>query len=685
MHYKVVCKLICTCLTIWLCCAGNQTLGQDTLRFSSLGDKINLFDLKNIKYIQTNDAVTYPEITAFKFNGELSDGSYKNGHAHWIKATLFNDTDNNTCLFFYTANVQFANLYAQNAQSSLAYTAACGIYMPTHYLESKNSIDYVSLPITKGETLNVYIRLYNITNRDIWTNLRLEKSEYYYQTLQLKRKSELNETYIIIIFCSALTFLLLFMAFTYLKNKQRNYLYFCIYLLGAVVYSCTRLNSSTLLGYWINHVPFFRTLLNEPSQFLFFAAYNLFGIELLNIKKNDKLLYKILRLLSLIYISYAVFHFSYIAITHNVVMRDKLFFISRIVLFPINALIILRTYFTLRKLLIYKYFIIGVLIYFFSAIIAAFSDYLFRTSGTYGSTLTSANIFQLGIMAETLCFAFAIGYKTKLIDDERKENQENYIAQLKINQVLAEKTNQELEEKIQERTDEVVAYQNQIQEQKKAELQLIYEKKISDIENVALRSQMNPHFLFNSLNAIKFFILSNQNKQATNYLNRFSKLIRLILEHSKESVISLTDELTALKLYLEIESTRFDDTFSYTINIQNDVSVDQLFVPPLLLQPFVENAIWHGLLPKKNGEKLLNISILVEVTHFVFVIEDNGIGRELSKQKKEKDSRSHRSLGMKITEERIDLFNKNSKRNIDLTIIDLPNHSGTRVEIRYEQ
>ena len=102
------------------------------------------------------------------------------------------------------------------------------------------------------------------------------------------------------------------------------------------------------------------------------------------------------------------------------------------------------------------------------------------------------------------------------------------------------------------------------------------------------------------------------------------------------------------------------------------------------MQPFVENAIWHGLLPKKEGEKLLNISVVEEDGNYVFVIEDNGIGRLLSAQKKIKDKRLHQSLGMQITEERIDLYNKSAKGNIHLTIIDLPNNSGTRVEIRYQ-
>lgn len=656
---------------------------QDAILFSKLPERISMSKLGRISFIEVSDTISFPHIANYSFQNKLSKGIYKTKTAYWLRACFLNDTDANVLLYFYTGSTQLVNLYAQNHKTKLIYTSSSGTYMPIQYLRDKEIQTYISLPLAINEPVEVFIRLYNLTNRNIKTDLTLEKSNAYFDTIQAKKKSELNETFIIIIFCSSLMFLFLFMSFTYIKNRQRVYLYFCLYLLGAVIYSCTRLSSSTLVGSWINHEPFIRTLLNEPSQFLFFAAYNLFAIELLNIKENDRLLYKILRVLSLIYVLYAIFHFCFIAITHDVIIRDKLFVITRILLFPINGFLIIRTMLTLNKITIYKYFISGVLIYFFGAILAALSDYLFRTTGSYGSYLTSGNIFQIGIMAEALCFAFAIGYRTKLIDDERKEHQENYIDQLKINQEIYEKTNLELEDKIYQRTIEIVAYQKQIQEQKKAELKLIYEKKISELENVALRSQMNPHFLFNSLNAIKFFILSNQNNQAANYLNRFSKLIRLILEHSKESLIDLNNELKALKLYLEIESTRFDDSFSYNIQIDEDVNADTLLVPPLLLQPFVENAIWHGLLPKKNAEKLLQISILKRKENYLFIIEDNGIGRASSNKKKSADKNLRRSFGMQITQERIDLYNNNTQGNIKLKIIDLPANSGTRIEIIY--
>src|SRR5690606_29894299 len=176
-----------------------------------------------------------------------------------------------------------------------------------------------------------------------------------------------------------------------------------------------------------------------------------------------------------------------------------------------------------------------------------------------------------------------------------------------------------------------------------------------------------PHFLFNSLNAIKYFILSRRIEEAASYLNRFSKLLRMILEYSKQELITLEEELEALRIYLEIESTRFDSSFSYRLEVESNVRADQLTVPPLLLQPFAENAIWHGLLPKTEGPKTLDIHISEVDKGFLFVVGDNGIGRHRAAAMERKTSRS---FGRQITQERVDIFNRTSHAKIYIDTID---------------
>ena len=206
--------------------------------------------------------------------------------------------------------------------------------------------------------------------------------------------------------------------------------------------------------------------------------------------------------------------------------------------------------------------------------------------------------------------------------------------------------------------------ENRKKEQQLAEMQ----QQKTDLEMRALRAQMNPHFIFNSLNSINMFILENNKKQASEYLSKFSRLIRLILHNSQERFIPLEAELEALELYLELESLRFENKFDYKISVDEEVDVAALKVPPLIIQPHAENAIWHGLMHKKQKGHL-EIEFHQHEKILICKVTDDGIGRKRSEElKKSKSSLKHRSMGIKITESRISSI--------------LMNGSGQSVEIK---
>jgi LytS/YehU family sensor histidine kinase len=164
---------------------------------------------------------------------------------------------------------------------------------------------------------------------------------------------------------------------------------------------------------------------------------------------------------------------------------------------------------------------------------------------------------------------------------------------------------------------------------KKQRLKSEYEKKLANVEMSALLAQMNPHFLFNSLNSIDSYIIRNESKKASEYLNNFARLMRLILQNSRSNYINLKDELEALELYMQMESLRFKNKFCYSIAIDENVESSSIVIPPMLIQPYVENAIWHGLMHKTNGtEGLVKINISKNADDLLCVIEDNGIGRK---------------------------------------------------------
>jgi ligand-binding sensor domain-containing protein/putative methionine-R-sulfoxide reductase with GAF domain len=196
-------------------------------------------------------------------------------------------------------------------------------------------------------------------------------------------------------------------------------------------------------------------------------------------------------------------------------------------------------------------------------------------------------------------------------------------------------------------------------------------QKMSEVEMQALRAQMNPHFIFNCLNSINRYIVKSDQVTASLYLTKFAKLIRLILDNSNSKNVILSNELEALKLYIDMEALRFDKKFSYEIKLAEGVPADSIELPPLIIQPYVENAIWHGLLHMQTvGHLRIHISLPHE-NMLQCVIEDNGIGRTKSRELKSKSATTKKSLGMKLTENRLSLLNRHAQLNASVEIIDL--------------
>ncbi len=220
----------------------------------------------------------------------------------------------------------------------------------------------------------------------------------------------------------------------------------------------------------------------------------------------------------------------------------------------------------------------------------------------------------------------------------------------------------------------------------KESLQRDFDKKLAILELQTLRAQMNPHFLFNSLNSINSFIIKNEQELASEYLSKFSKLIRCVLNNSKLPKVMLSNELEALQLYVEMESLRFSNKFEYTINVAPEIDEDYTEIPPLIIQPYVENSIWHGLMNKKDGIGKLVIEIKKENNLLICTIEDNGIGREAAKHFKSKGAEKIKSYGMDITEERLSFINNDADNHSNLIIVDLKDESGkgigTRVQLK---
>ena len=187
---------------------------------------------------------------------------------------------------------------------------------------------------------------------------------------------------------------------------------------------------------------------------------------------------------------------------------------------------------------------------------------------------------------------------------------------------------------------------------------------------------MNPHFTFNSMNSIRHYIANRDKESAQDYLGKFGRLMRLTLQHSDVDQITIEEELEAVQLYLELEAIRFEQPFKFNITVDDalDPSFDRM--PPMLLQPYLENGIWHGLAHLKNRQGQISVNMKQDGAFLVCEITDNGIGRKQAAQVQKPRSEDHKSMGMAITKERLDIINASRKQALSQTINDSVDDAG---------
>jgi two-component sensor histidine kinase len=205
--------------------------------------------------------------------------------------------------------------------------------------------------------------------------------------------------------------------------------------------------------------------------------------------------------------------------------------------------------------------------------------------------------------------------------------------------------------------------------------------RISELESRALRSQINPHFMFNSLNGIREAVLGGRTKVASDYLDKFSLLMRNILEHSDRATVSLEREIETIRLYVELEQLRFEEPFRFTIEVTESLDAASVAIPPMLIQPVVENAIWHGL-GTKRGDKLLSISFSGDERRITCRVEDNGVGRSAAVVRKARMPGDRRARGMQITRDLLEALRASTGDGAGIDVVDLFNADGSAAGTR---
>ena len=218
---------------------------------------------------------------------------------------------------------------------------------------------------------------------------------------------------------------------------------------------------------------------------------------------------------------------------------------------------------------------------------------------------------------------------------------------------------------------------------KSAEIKLAFKyKELEELKMTALQSQMNPHFLFNSLNSINNFVLKNEVEKASDYITKFSRLIRVILKSSTSLTVPFSEELGILSLYVKLEQMRINGGFEYHVEIDKEIKLNEIKVPPLFLQPYIENAIWHGL-THVVGDKKISLAIFKDKNTVICEITDNGIGINKATEQSHKKINRRKFFGTQATENRIQLLYKKSNVDIKITDISTKDSTGTKVRISF--
>lgn len=519
------------------------------------------------------------------------------------------------------------------------------------------------------------LNTWNVSSREVLTKriyIFTAESMYKYENESTERRM-LPEA-VGIFFQGAIWIMMFYMFFLYFQNnRDTTYLFYGLYMFCAMYYLLQKVAGDGPFYFLFGENPMVRYILNEPTQWLVFFFYNMFILRFLEIRRFSQKLSRIVVGISIAYIVYMIAESAYFIVTFDKEVQASMFMISRVIVLTLSFFTIGYTIIAVRSPLL-RYIVAGTV--FFILLSTVSMMYSLRVEWLPDTSLYPINFMQIGIFGEILFFSLGLGKRIHITSTEKEEVQQAYIDQLVRNEEIIQESNRNLSEQVFKRTNEIIYKSKELEKEREQKLKTQYEKQLMESEMSTLRLQMNPHFIFNSLNSIRYYILKEDSEKASDYITAFSKLLRMILQHSREKTIKLEDELDALRLYIEFERTRFENKFDFSIDVAEDVDVADIPIQPLLIQPFVENSIWHGLL-HKDGIGHLLVRVFMEDQFLMVIVEDDGIGRGKSREYNSAKSSTYKSMGMQITKDRLRMMAKVQNSNSGYEIVDLVNTDGT--------
>jgi hypothetical protein len=640
-----------------------------------LTEYITLGDHNQVFILPGKPGLQWPKVKLEK-NWENAGSFAQKGQPlkeQWFRCTLYNSDTVERRIGFWNNGAQYSKLYVlKNGTDTLLESGEFTLASKLQFLHDGK---YNSFSISARDSVELFGYINYSSLRQITQVYAIYDIGFYHRALAGKMISQWGTSQYHSFVLGALLFAVLFVGLIGIWFKNNSYRYYILFLLGSIIFILTKGDQYSYLGMLTQYLGRYRATFSESIQFLFFAAYAMFVLKLMKVERYPAL-YRLGKIMVAIFMGYAIGIGIYLWAAGKVGPSTPAYVGSRLLayVFSIYVLVaIIRKVESPGK----NFYIAGSI----SFILFSLLGFLRQDnpSGILGA-FSPVWYIQTGILVEAVLFGLALGYQMYLVEQDKRNNYKAYIQQLEVNERLTKQMNVELEKTVAERTKE-------LEIEKEKQLRLEYEQKITQLEMQALRSQMNPHFIFNSLSSIRYQIQSGQYENASQYLLKFSQLLRQTLENSRKDTVTLEEELALTKLYLEIEGNRFGETFDYQLHVDDMVDLEEIELPPLLLQPYAENAIKHGLLESKAEIKQIFIRISSINRGCTISLEDNGIGRKAAGERKSAAGLDHKSLGMEITNERMKVFSKKYGHRLDAFIEDKMENgipAGTKVIIQYK-
>lgn|GEM_PF-1711815 len=589
-------------------------------------------DLEIDSVIAKKDSFVYYQIDSLNKEKNSLDSPF------WLHFSLINETDTIT---EWILDLQRQYSYQVHIENEGIVTYGGEVREHNNYKDRpyKPSCNTFPFKLLSGDSIELYLKFRAWRTQDFYINTktRRDKNREIFELNYSLLGGKFQFVFVVLGF-----FLALFTFSQYLLYQDKAYLYYAIYLLIGSLYFLHRFELDFGYNILFADVMIYYSKFEPFLTYGLILSYGLFGQAFGNFKGKAKIkVDKCVKWLVIAVCAALVIHVLMIIFSYKPAYHVNRWMKVILLIFMITEAVV---FYHNRNRLV-NVFLIGSFILTLGTIAAFFNQILIENVSFLNNwNYDSYEVMRVVGFFEFFFFSIALGYKTRLIQDERN----------KMELELAEQ-----------------------------ELELI----VKDLK--VIKAQLNPHFIFNCLNSIKGLIRKNDNNTAEKYVQHFSKLARNTLNFSEKEYITLDEELEISDLYLKMEALRFGHSFEYKTIVDEGINLESIHIPPLILQPYLENAIHHGLHPKV-GKKRLHIEVYREVDKLICAIDDTGIGRKLAAERKAKRFNPNPSFGMKLTQSRMMQYSKLAGEDIfTVNIIDKKNEqgqaTGTRIEITFTE